>query len=175
MTEDELIDLFASHIVARRKCLAEGGRLVHYTSAESAYKIIKGREIWMRNASMMNDFSEIEHGLHCLIAAWMSEPGIKLQAMLNRIKDGFRDQIAKLFDIHTDGIKRATYITSLSEHNDDEDYLGRLSMWRAYGGRAGVAMVMNNAAFAATTDAIKVYSSPVFYQDQAQFGDWFAS
>ena len=175
MTEEELTNLFASHIVERRKRFETGGRLVHYTSAESAYKIIKGRQIWLRNASMMNDFSEIEHGLQCLISAWASEPGQKLQAMLNRIKDGLRDEIAGLFDGHTDAIKRATYIISLSEHDDDEDKLGRLSMWRAYGARAGVAMVLNNTAFAATTDEMKVYSSPVFYQDFEQFGAWFES
>jgi len=174
MTHDELTNLFASHVVERRKRFESGGRLVHYTSADSAYKIIKGRQIWLRNASMMNDFSEIEHGLHCLITAWASEPGQKLQTMLNRIKDGLRDEVASLSDGHTPAIKLGTYIISLSEHDDEEDELGRLSMWRAYGSRAGVALVLNNTAFAATTDEMKVYSSPVFYQNSLQFGNWFA-
>lgn len=174
MTEDELANLFASHVVERRKRFETGGRLVHYTNAEAAYKIIKSRRIWLRNASMMNDFSEIQHGLHCLTNAWASEAGLKLQAMLNRIKDGLHNELATLFDGHTDAMKLGTFIISLSEHDDDEDELGRLSMWRAYGARAGVALVLNNTTFAAVTDAMKVYSAPVFYHSVAQFEAWFA-
>lgn len=174
MTEDELANLFASHVVERRKRFETGGRLVHYTNAEAAYKIIKSRRIWLRNASMMNDFSEIQHGLHCLTNAWASEAGVKLQAMLNRIKDGLHNELATLFDGHTDAMKLGTFIISLSEHDDDEDELGRLSMWRAYGARAGVALVLNNTTFAAVTDAMKVYSAPVFYHSVAQFEAWFA-
>ncbi|MFX6945320.1 hypothetical protein ABTH53_19890, partial [Acinetobacter baumannii] len=71
--------------------------------------------------------------------------------MLDRIQPGLRDDLAKLFDGHTDAFRVGTFITSLSEHADSEDEYGRLSMWRAYGGRAGVALVLNNAAFAAET------------------------
>lgn len=55
----------------------------------------------------------------------------------------------------------------------DEDNLGRLSMWRAYGGRNGVALVLNRTPFEAETDDLKAYSAPVFYGDvtmvEAQF------
>jgi hypothetical protein len=36
-----------------------------------------------------------------------------------------------------------------------------------------VALVLNNTAFAAETDEMKVYSSPVFYMDVPGFGEWF--
>jgi len=173
MTQEEIAALFVPHIIERRAIFETGKRLVHYTCAESAYKIIAGRQMWLRNAQMMNDFSESRHGIDCLIQAWDSPTGKELQDLLNRLKDGLRDELANLFDGHTDGLKVGTFIVSLSEHDDDEDQLGRLSMWRAYGGRTGVALVLNNTTFAATTDEIHVFSSPVFYQDIATFVQWF--
>ena len=174
MTSDEITELFLSHTEEPRRRLAAGGRLVHYTSAEAAYKIIQGRQIWLRNASMMNDFSEIQHGINCLAAAWNSDAGASLKELLKRLKPGLCDELEKLFDGHADAMRLSTFITSLSEHRDEEDQLGRLSMWRAYGGRAGVALVLNNTAFVATTDEMKVFSSPVFYLDVDAFQTWFA-
>ncbi len=173
MTPGEIAALFVPHILARRAVFQTGKRLVHYTSAEAAYRIICGKQIWLRNAQMMNDFSEIQHGINCLIEAWASENGRALQDMLNRIKGGLRDELAQLFDGHAEGLRIGTFITALSEHEDSEDQLGRLSMWRAYGGRAGVALVLNNTAFAAETDEMHVFSSPVFYQDIPKFVEWF--
>lgn len=173
MTTDEAAALFVPHILERRSVFEGGRRLVHYTSAEAAYRIITGGQMWLRNAQMMNDFSEIQHGINCLVEAWGSEGGLKLQAMLERIQPGLRDELADLFDGHSDGLRIGTFITSLSEHDDAEDDYGRLSMWRAYGGRTGVALVLNNDAFAAETDEMHVFSSPVFYQDVKEFGAWF--
>jgi hypothetical protein len=173
VTPEEAVALFVPHIIARREVFQAGKRLVHYTSAEAAYRIISGKQIWLRNAQMMNDFSEIQHGINCLHQAWVSPNGLALQEMLNRIRDGLRDKLAELFDGHAEGLRIGTFITALSEHEDDEDELGRLSMWRAYGGRAGVALVLNNTAFAAQTDEMHVFSSPVFYQDVPKFIQWF--
>lgn len=173
MTPHEVAELFVPHILERRAAFTEGRRLVHYTTAEAAYRIISGQQMWLRNAQMMNDFSEIQHGIDCLIHAWESDGGKSLQAMLDRIQPGLRDDLAKLFDGHTDAFRVGTFITSLSEHADSEDEYGRLSMWRAYGGRAGVALVLNNAAFAAETGEMHVFSSPVFYFDVRKFTEWF--
>lgn len=173
MDESELAELFAPHIIKRREALKTGMRLVHCTSAEGAFRIIAGKQIWLRNAQMMNDFSEIQHGLNCLYAAWASPAGNALQEMLERIKSGLRNELAELFDGHTESFRLQTFITSLSEHDDTEDKLGRLSMWRAYGGVTGVALVLNNTAFAAETDEMSVYSSPVFYQNPEEFVGWF--
>lgn len=122
---------------------------------------------------MMNDFSEIQHGIDCLIKAWESNAGLALQAMLERIQQGLRDDLAKLFDGHDDAFRIGTFIMSLSEHDDAEDNYGRLSMWRAYGGTAGVALVLNNTVFASETDEMHVFSSPVFYHDSDGFCVWF--
>ena len=173
MHSNEIETLFFPHIHEHLAALRTGKRLVHYTSAESAFKIIAGRQVWLRNAQLMNDFSEIQHGINCLYRAWESPAGKRLQALLDELKTGLRDELAALFDGHTLDMKVATYIFSLSEHEDKEDELGRLSMWRAYGGRAGVALVLNNTVFISETNEMNVISSPVFYHDPQSFESWF--
>ena len=173
MTQDEITQLFVPHILERMEVIRTGKRLVHYTSAESAYKIISSGQIWLRNAQMMNDFSEIRHGIDCLIEAWASPTGVELQSMLERIKEGLRDELANIFNGHTDGFKSGTYLLSLSEHEDKEDELGRLSMWRAYGGATGVALILNNSIFLSDIYEMRVFSSPVFYLDVPSFVKFF--
>jgi hypothetical protein len=41
---------------------ATGARFVHYTSAESALKIITSKRLWMRNTTCMADYREVRHG-----------------------------------------------------------------------------------------------------------------
>jgi hypothetical protein len=62
--------------------------------------------------------------------------------------------------------KDNTYITCLSEHYDTEDGLGRLSMWRAYGGVSGVALVVNNNPFLQSNDGLGAFTFPVTYCKQ---------
>lgn len=44
----------------------DGFTIAHYTTAETALQIIQNRTFWLRNATLMNDYSEIEHGDACL-------------------------------------------------------------------------------------------------------------
>ena len=169
MTDDDLAKLFMPEDVERRATLLGGQRLAHYTSAEAGYRIIAGGEVWLRNALLMNDFSEIQHGVNCLQQAWWSPPGKNFQSWLDRVMPGFTDQIVQMFDTHADGFRVATFMMSLSEHDDDEDEFGRLSMWRAYGRPNGVALILNPLIFSTSTDELKAYSAPVNYQNPAQF------
>lgn len=173
MDDQALMNHFLSHLNERVERLKDGGRLVHYTSAENAYKIISGKQVWLRNTHLMNDYSEMRHGLECLRAAWNSPAGVELQKWLEANWQGIRIEIENTFNDHATSMTDDTYMICLSEHDDDEDDYGRLSMWRAYGGRAGVALVLNTTTFLSETDAMAVYSMPVVYRDQDQFVTWF--
>lgn len=173
MTNEDLFRLFQPHIAERMSELTVENRLVHYTSAEAAFKIISGKEIWLRNALLMNDFSEIQHGLACLQNAWKQPSGKRLQDWLEATRPGLRGKLVETFDGHTEGLRIATFMLSLSEHGNDEDELGRLSMWRAYGGVTGTALVLNRTIFLSQTDAMGVYSAPVIYRDVSAFASWF--
>lgn len=148
-------------------------RFVHYTSAEVAMAILDGKSIWMRSAATMNDFSEIEHGTALLKEVWASEVGQRLQAMLTEIFPEAIPKATNLYESWWMEFKNHTYITCLSEHFDFEDETGRLSMWRAYGGAAGVALVMNQTPIASASDALKAYTSPVAYFDSAKMRTLF--
>lgn len=176
MTTDEIAAVFAPHLVETAAGVANGDvRLAHYTRAESAYKIIAGKQVWLRNSLLMNDFSEISHGINCLTEAWASPAGINLRDWLDRTRPGLHAGIAKTFDDHTHGLRSATFMLSLSIHRSDEDDLGRLSMWRAYGGDTGVALVFNPTVFSNQTGLLGMASAPVSYRSVPDFVAWFAT
>lgn len=148
-------------------------RFVHYTTAEVAVSILKNRKVWMRNTQTMNDYMEFEHGFRCLRAAYQSNVGEQLRSALEAIFPGFVSEVEQRFNGWEPHIRHNTYITCISEHRDNEDKNGRLSMWRAYGGGNGVAMVLNNTAFTSDSQALNAYSSPVAYLDDKRFSTEF--
>ncbi|MEL6295293.1 MAG: DUF2971 domain-containing protein [Pseudomonadota bacterium] len=152
-------------------------QFVHYTSAETAIKIIRNNEVWMRNALVMNDFAEIEHGKECVLAACHDDVvGTRLSAALLGIDSGIWQAVTELFDKTDFQQRTGTYLISFSEHGDgsvDEDRFGRLSMWRAYGGDTNVALVLNNEPFHAETNALSATTTPVFYANPNDFKNEF--
>lgn len=60
-----------------------------------------------------------------------------------------------------------TYIASISEHDNNEDMHGRLSMWRAFGNIvARVAIVLNIPWYTGGAQAVNVMFSPVAYSSE---------
>lgn len=148
-------------------------RFVHYTSAENAINIIDGKQVWLRNTNLMNDYREVQHGERCLIDSWNDDAvGGKLRAALNQILKGLS---GKILQRHIDGERKRsldTYMIAVSEHgneNSREDLYGRLSMWRAYGGNTNVAFVFKNDPFLKESDAVDAFTSPVLYADSDSF------
>jgi hypothetical protein len=113
--------------------------------------------------------------LKCVLALSASlkrmrvHPGQRLQQALNSIHSGFTDELKSRFDPLAPAVLEHTYLTCVSEHRDDEDEHGRLSMWRAYGGATGVAIVMNSHAFVAPSDALNAWTTPVNYIRRHEF------
>lgn len=169
MEEHQLRHVFFPYADDRStEVVAKGRRFVYYTTAETAYRIIRSKEIWMRSTSTMNDYLEVEHGFDCLNAAYKSESGTLLREAIDSYFPGLTEEVVADFNAWLPGIRRDTYVTCLSEHLEEEDRNGRLSMWRAYGGTAGVAVVINTAALFMQNDTIGVFASPVAYWTQEQ-------
>lgn len=161
---DVLWEIIFARVKAARDAVQENGqRFVHYTRAETAVSIIQNRKVWMRNALVMNDFQEIAYGQMAFTHAWNSDQGDKLRSALTLIDSTIVEQFAMQADAVVIGLRHSTFLTSLSEHDPTEDRHGRLSMWRAYGGENGVAIVLKNAPFVAISDALGAYSAPVLY------------
>lgn len=147
-----------------REVKGNGGRFAYYTSAETAFRILDKKEVWMRSTSVMNDFMEVEYGLDCLRAAYNDdELHPKFKTAIDTCFSGLTAEIQDLFNGWIPHIREDTYITCISEHNIEEDAHGRLSMWRAYGGRSGVALIFNGEPMFGTSNALAAQSSPVGY------------
>ena len=148
----------------------QGTRFVHYTSAAVARSILHTKEVWMRKSSCMTDYSEVEYGLARLVNAYgRTKAGENFKSALNNMFDGITTEIENFFNPWIEHFKSDTYLTCVSEHNEAEDSYGRLSMWRAYGGRNGVALVLNNSAFVNPAPGLGAYSSAVAYLDDSAF------
>src|SRR5207248_3669140 len=81
---------------------------------------------------------------------------------------GAASEAIQWFNASWTDIRLNTYISSLSEHQDDEDQHGRLSMWRAFGGSAArVGIVLNIPSSLEGSLALSVILSPVAYFTEA--------
>ncbi|MDG2532477.1 DUF2971 domain-containing protein [Sphingomonas sp. HITSZ_GF] len=176
MNEEELIQRLGpvfQPYAARKIAEARntGQRFVHYTSCDAAISIIENNSMWLRNATLMNDFSEIQHGLGCLRAYWQTERGETLRQAIAAINPQGVDALVTAFDSNVFNLLNNTFLISVSEHDPSEDEFGRLSMWRAYGQRTGAALVFNNGPILSPTNAISAVSIPVMYAFSEGFAD----
>jgi hypothetical protein len=156
-------------VAAEERVAKEGTRFVHYTSAKAALEILQSRCMWMRNATCMNDYNEMRHGLGCLIEAFKTDAGKSYHAALDACHEGLSAELDAKFTEAAPGLLGHTYLSCVSEHSDDEELYGRLSMWRAYGSSTGVALIFDNGPFLRPSNALPIYSSPVAYIDAEGF------
>lgn len=153
--------------------LKNNAKFVHYTTADTAMRIFQNEQIWLRKSSCMNDFMEIEHGFECLNSAYKKHKDY-IKSVLDDLFVGVCEKLQELFNSWLPHFRSGTYIACVSEHGneftgDEEDRIGRLSMWRAYGGTTGVAIIMNNGPFLRPSSAPKAYTSPVAYLSVESF------
>jgi hypothetical protein len=148
-------------------------KFAHYTSAQVAMDILRSKEddrcLWLRNAMLMNDFSEIEYGQSILrsILAVEQTRDLMVQAC-NAIHTDIIN-VFTMLDEEVYAIKRSTYLLSLALHKGREVHQGKLSMWRAYGGDANVCLLLNPQAFMTPQTAYDVIIAPVDYGGPANF------
>lgn len=150
--------------------IGKKSRFAYYTNAETARRILANEEIWMRDTYDMNDAMEIEYGFDCLHTAF-DDDALKSRFMtvLDDCAEGLADEILQRFDSWSPHLKTHTFIACVSKHRSRENHHGRLSMWRAYGGRSGVALILNaEAMLKISSRALGAYSSPVGYMTAAQ-------
>ncbi|MFC7049014.1 DUF2971 domain-containing protein [Emcibacter nanhaiensis] len=173
-TQMYLVNVLLPRLLKRQIDIDEKqSRFVHYTSASVGMSIIKEQKVWMRNASCMNDFSEMTFGIENVVKFFNSDNAKPMWSVLNRIQKGLGETIHMVFNSWVPDLQTNTWLTCISEHDDREDTKGRLSMWRAYGQPTGVALVFNSKVFTSPTDALKAYSYPVLYHTEEELKSLF--
>jgi hypothetical protein len=149
----------------------EGGKLAHYTSAANAMNILRGEEVWLRNARMTNDPYEVTFGADGALAAYRSTEGQRFRRAFEAVvPDEFVNAVDTI-DSWDEAVRTQSFITSLCIHVGRENERGRLFMLEKYGGPTGVALILNNRPFTSFTDALGVYSTAVDYVEPDGFVD----
>jgi hypothetical protein len=140
-------------------------RMIHYTNAEAALKIITSKRLWMRNTNSMADYREVQHGFDIFNQFFSVEAKVKaFTEVLDECAKGVALEAIQTFNASWNDIRFNTYISSMSEHQDHEDQYGRLSMWRGFGGNAPrVGIVLNIPWFSVGTTALNLLFSPIAY------------
>ncbi len=164
----KLNEIFFPHFWEKRLALKESDRkLVHYTSAENALRIITEKAIMLRSTVCMNDYSEVQHG-HKLVQScfFENDKGLLKQFVeaFDEACSGAANEAFTLYDQHFTTNVYRTYVACIAEHHREEDETGRLSMWRAYNqGSAGVAIILDKAPLFSNAAFVGFFASPVAY------------
>lgn len=177
--ERKIAGIFHPHHLARiDDADSRNIKFAHYCTAESGVKIITEGSggMFLRHSSLMNDFSEVQHGLALLVKAYHNHKNY-LDRVLARIDMSIPSRIESSGNGLND-LQYNTYLTSISEHdlNDPiESKYGRLSMWRAYARQDGVCLVVNKGPFLRSADAFpaEFATSPVLYLSEDKFNTLF--
>lgn len=171
MTE-ELIkfnEIFLPEFYTKTRKMAEGGqRFAYYTTADTALKILKNKELWLRHSTVVNDFSEISYGIELIRKTFSEEFSKNFISTVNAVFPGTIEKVEQLLNAWVPDCKLETYLACISLHHETEDKSGRLSMWRAYG---DTAIVIKNTPLVEATAKLGVFSMPVMYWSDAQYRD----
>ena len=167
-TTDPYTAIFFPYMAKKRLEFQSAQRaFIYYTTAATALKALRSREIWMRLTGVMNDHSEVQHGIACLNTALSpsSATGHQLANSLNGCFQDLYHEVLNEFGQWVPSMISDTFITCMSEHDLKDREYWKLSMWRAYGGNAGVAFILNPKVFFSETQVLAAYTVPVLYAD----------
>lgn len=152
-------------------------RFAYYTSAGTGINILKGKALWMRAAACMNDYREIDYGIQMINKTIYSSDKRRLliRQLAERLDWGDNILEFMLSDLNRNeqNYINHTYLACVSEHRSRERGKGRLSMWRAYGRKTGVAFIWKPQAIFRPIQPLPLMLSPVEYLSQQQFDEGF--
>lgn len=177
--QTKLKEIFLPYANKRRIDFNKSNKLLaYYTTADTAYKIMQNKEIWMRNVTVMNDYKEVLYGINKINSLFLknvyqeetilNKAGQRLYKVLQEFTDEsgnvIIDDVLNQYFLEQTSWEYNAYISCFTEHDTDEDGLGRLSMWRAYGGDNGVALVFDPRKYAENLEEkYKIFLTPVAY------------
>jgi len=164
MSYDLIRSIFFPSFARRRDdAIDHRHRFAYYTTAATASLILSKQELWLRSTGVMNDHSEVEHGAESVFRSLSTDVGEKFLSTIEACHPGASKSVTDRLRDWLPAILGDTFISCLSEHGAEDDQYGRLSMWRAYGGDTGVAIVFKQEPFLSSQINIGAYTYPVIY------------
>ncbi|MCS6760480.1 MAG: hypothetical protein MO852_17270 [Candidatus Devosia euplotis] len=154
-----------------RQRMIEGYKLFHYTSIETAEKILRHKTFWLADTRHMNDVTEIYHGLKLVTDYLLKGSNARFLAGLEKLVPTLPTQIGLALKQVLPRIEDGVFASCVSEHSPSDDTNGgRLPMRPLYGDHTkGVAFVLEPTPFWSRSNALNAYSSPVLYGHKAEF------
>ena len=158
----ELLNIFNADYNERVSYLKQNDlKLAHYTSAAVALKIIDNKEIWLNNVGNMNDYREVELGKNLLAKTFnKTDEGKRLKNILSEIDKDLSKNLIVRYNKIVDDLDN-TYAFCLTEHKKDYDKYGKLSMWRAYAPKNGIAIILNLEPFIEEARKTSAFTIPI--------------
>lgn len=172
MSKELYEKIFPDVLTDSKELSDESFQIVHYTSAEALVSILRNKSFWLRPTYNMNDYSEIIHGLDFLIKSYNNDNDFTFSKTIESIFPGTASHLEQFLNQHLHANKNDIFVGCLSQHKKEEDELGRLSMWRAYGRGSGVALVLNKKFFQLESDET-LFFSKVKYDEESTFKEDF--
>ena len=165
MTNEEVWTSFEplfDHVPGLLTGWSSGPLLAHYTSLQVIEEILKTKTIWFSNPLNMNDYEELNFGIHHGVNALMTNQNL-MSALSNETnRKVFFQNITHIRNQYSTKYLVDTYVFCLSEHKR-ENRDGLLSMWRGYGGNGrGAAIVFDLSKLSELPESIVILSKVVY-------------
>ena len=129
----------------RQKYFESDKQFVHYTSVNAAINIISKNQVWLRHTSVMNDLMENKQGWVLFEESYKKHATV-FEKMYKILMPGNETNLDNELQSLIKSAMDNTYVASFSEHLKEENGIGRLSMWRAYGkGVTPLALVLRKS------------------------------
>ncbi len=120
----------------------------------------------------MNDYQEIIIGEFLLEKTYNTlNAGKKLREFIKKIDPNLSTDLVFNYNRVRHNLNK-TYAFCLTEEMANDKY-GRLSIWRAYVPKNGVALILNIETFIKETNKTRAFTMPMFYYDLDEFAEKF--
>ena len=123
-------------------------QLAHYTTAEALHNILKNGYVWLRNVSVMNDYSELRYGYDVFDKYFHNNyKNIFKYDVFIRDNESYLMRAWNEFKNDEELVSwyMNTHIMCFTEHNKDDND-GNIMFWQSYG-KNGVAIVLKSDIF----------------------------
>ena len=145
-------------------------QLAHYTTAEALHNILKNGYVWLRNVSVMNDYSELRYGYDVFDKYFHNNyKNIFKYDVFIRDNESYLMRAWNEFKNDEELVSwyMNTHIMCFTEHNKDDND-GNIMFWQSYG-KNGVAIVLKSDIFLSGKSVRGFCSIPVKYFTYARF------